>query len=282
MHSGDFSALIRLEELQLERGPLLAERVLGEVALLDQPRPERGFSEVELGRKAIFSYDIGAHFDPTSAGFDGVRINTGGQIRFLGLELGQPPLAIEPAAIEQGDQLTVRLPERIGPNNPQRVRLVFETEIFLFATIFQGAIFAEGQEDLPQPILDGDVAPEVSTNSLRVLAVQGRNPGLLNGLTFSSGAFTPNGDGINDHLEISYTLFGVPESVPVGLKVFSLAGRLLARLQAQEQGAGPQTLQWDGRDNTGQLLAPGLYLLEVAPRADTVGKAKFRPVSIIY
>ena len=45
---------------------------------------------------------------------------------------------------------------------------------------------------------------------------------------------------------------------------------------------GPQHLRWDGRDAQGQLLPPGLYLLEVALQSDEISDRLLRPLGIAY
>jgi hypothetical protein len=50
LHSEDFDAYLRLDSLWVEQAPLLAERILGEVARLDSMQPTRGFSAVDLGK----------------------------------------------------------------------------------------------------------------------------------------------------------------------------------------------------------------------------------------
>ena len=93
---------------------------------------------------------------------------------------------------------------------------------------------------------------------------------------------TPNGDRVNDLVQVSYNLFRLPASVPVELRAYSLDGRQVAHLSFAPQAAGPQHLRWDGRDEQGQLLPPGLYLLEVALQSDGISERLLRPLGIAY
>ena len=46
--------------------------------------------------------------------------------------------------------------------------------------------------------------------------------------------------------------------------MFTLAGKSVLRLAAHGQSAGAgRTLVWDGRDDSGRSVSPGLYLCEV-------------------
>lgn len=280
--SESFDDFIRLDELWIERAPLLASQVLGEVARLDEPRPARGFAEVELGEKTDFAYDLNAAFDgggPT--GFDALRIRTGSIPQFKSLEIDG--VAVEPAeAVAEADALFLRLPERVTRSNSRPMRVVFAAEVFDLATSFEAEILDLEQETLAQPVVAGDVNPDVGTNSLRVLSVSGAKTESLRDVVLSSGVLTPNGDGSNDELIVSYALFGLPEQVPVALEAYTLEGRLVARRVERTQGSGVQQLRWDGRDDSGRALAPGLYLVRVAVEADASTAAHVQPVGIAY
>jgi flagellar hook assembly protein FlgD len=93
---------------------------------------------------------------------------------------------------------------------------------------------------------------------------------------------TPNGDGINDELAVSYSLYGLPEQVSVALSVYALDGRRVAELLLGAQRSGAQTVRWDGRDENGQLLAPGVYLVAVAVQSEQVDDLKMSPLGIAY
>ncbi|MFT5087424.1 MAG: hypothetical protein ACI8PG_001784, partial [Planctomycetota bacterium] len=45
---------------------------------------------------------------------------------------------------------------------------------------------------------------------------------------------------------------------------------------------GPQHVEWDGRDGKGRVLAPGLYLLEIALRAELKTFRHLRPIGVAY
>ena len=131
-------------------------------------------------------------------------------------------------------------------------------------------------------MVGGDVGEALSTNSLRVLGISGQSPDFIQELAFSSPVLTPNGDGVNDELLVNYVLFRLPEAVPVVLDVYSLDGRQVARVEAGLQNSGPQTLSWDGRNQAGEQLPPGLYLTAVDLLSEFSAAPKYRPVGIAY
>ncbi len=295
LQSRSYSDFVRLDSLWVEQAPLLAHEVTGEVARSDELQPARGFAQVELGEMTDFVYDISAQFQ-NEAGFDVVRISTGAPTVFRSLATGESvdntadesPESIafsqvEPAqVVEQEDGVVVYLPQLVNRDSNRSIRVVFAAEVFDLATTFQGEVINSSGISLPQFIVGGDVSQELSTNSLSVLGSSGAVPDLLQDLSLSAATFTPNGDGINDELEIRYSLFHLPEHVPVSLEIYSLDGRKVATLEAGRQRSGTQTVRWDGRDQTRALLTPGLYLLSVAVEADFAASKRIRSVGIVY
>ena len=280
--SSAFDDFVRLDSLWIEQAPLLAREVMGEVARLDEPQPLRGYAEVELGEMTDFVYDVRAAFEgQDQPGFDALRIHTGSRPRFKYLEIGDE--RTEPQeVVEEERGLLIHLSERITRVTNRPLRVIFGTEVFDLATSFEGEVLDLGQETLPQPIIGGDVSDEVSTNSLRVLSISESAPEPVQDLRFSTPVLTPNGDGVNDELEIAYSLFTLPERVSAVLDVYALDGRRVTRIPLGEQNSGPQTIRWNGRDEDQALLAPGLYLVAVSIQAESSAGLKMRPVGIAY
>ena len=135
----------------------------------------------------------------------------------------------------------------------------------------------------PSRSLAGDADEAVSTNSLRVLGANDETPDFIQALALSTPVLTPNGDGVHDQLQIRYSLFRLPGAVPVALEVYALDGRRIARLDKglQDSGAHGRSL-WDGRDETGQFLPPGLYLLSIALQTQLVQAKQLLAVGIAY
>ena len=106
----------------------------------------------------------------------------------------------------------------------------------------------------------------MGAGSLTVRAERGSG-GAIERLRVS--ALTPNGDGINDLLQIEYDLVNLAGSVPVALEVFTLAGIPVATLDTDSGGSGRFTSSWDGRSDASERVPPGLYLLRLTVRADS-------------
>jgi hypothetical protein len=280
--SSEVFAYGRLNSLSIEVSPLLANLVVAEVALLDEPQPEDGVVEVPLGDPVNLTYDVRADFTSNSqVGFDAIRLLTPEAVEFQRFEMGEPLAVVEPDSFVANEgALVVYFPSNpVGPATNAPLRLTFGTRVFNFTTEFEGEVFQIGGENLPQSIDGGDATSLVSTNDLRVTAPLDRLE-VLSELDLESPVITPNGDGIHDGLQLSYTLHGVA-SADVEAGVYDLAGRLVRRLVSATQSEGRYIQRWDGQIQ-GRQVPPGTYLVRVAVETDLGTFEKTRTLAIAY
>ena len=283
LNSEEFDAFVRLDSLWIETSPTLATSVIGEVARLDDPQPLRGVAEVEMGAMTEFVYAVKAEVAVGDAGFDALRIRTGGQPAFKHLEMGTPlRQVVASEVVESANELTIRLPERLNAGRSELIRVVFAAEVFDFAWTFDGEVLDSQSQSLPQPVRDGDVGGDVSTSTLRVLASSTTQAEKIRDLRLSTAVITPNRDGVNDLLEIEYVLLGLPRTVAARLNIHALDGRKVATLAAGHQKSGLQRIRWDGRDASGALLPTGLYLLGLEVEGEAAVIKRLIPVGLAY
>ena len=177
-------------------------------------------------------------------------------------------------------ELLVYFPSnRITPGSHPPMRLTFATRVFNFTTMMAGEVFDPGGENLPQSINGGDASPLVSTNDLRVVAPLEKLQ-VLSGLELGSRILTPNADGVNDDLQISFTLQGIVGG-KLAVELYDLSGRLVRRLVDTTRGEGRYTETWDGTDGSGRVV-PGLYLLRIAVGTDLGTFEDTRTVAVAY
>ena len=141
---------------------------------------------------------------------------------------------------------------------------------------------------LPQQVVGSDVVDLFATdalsdrNSLAVIAdLSSQSKNLVSKFAVEPNPFTPNGDGINDELTVTFDVQRLLAPRPVNLEIFDLSGRRL-RIIERNLSSGGYSQQWDGRDDAGQMVPPGLYLLRISTEADDVGKARTRLISVAY
>ena len=280
--SEEVFAFGRLNSLAIEFSPLLANPVVGEVALMDEPEPADGVVEVPLGELVTLTYDVRADFSSDEqVGFNAIRLRTPEAVAFERFEMGDPLQAIEPDSFFVGDQqLVVYFPSHpiTQASNPP-LRFTFGTRVFNFNTLFEGEVFQIGGENLPQSIDGGDATPWVSTNDLQVFAPL-QYLQVLAGVELGGGVLTPNGDGINDGLAVSFTLQGISlGKVEVG--IYDLGGRLVHRLVSETRSEGHYREIWDGSSGGG-VVAPGLYLVRVSVGTDLGDFEQLRTIAVAY
>ena len=114
----------------------------------------------------------------------------------------------------------------------------------------------------------------VESQSLVVRADLAENAPLSQ-IALNPPVFTPNGDGINDQVNIQIQVFVLEGPKRIEAAVYDLAGHRVRDLSVEaSQASGLHRLVWDGRDQQGVLQPPGLYLVRAgvdtdAPRGHT-------------
>ena len=271
----------RLDSLVVVTSPLLASRVVGEVAVVGQLEPEGNVAQVPAGEETEFVYDLRAEFtDAAQIGFDAVRVLI--PSAFKELEMGDPPAVVVPdSVVEEVSGFSVFLPRPIDGTGDDRLRIRLQATLYDAAAEVSAEAFGRDGATLPQEVESGDASAEVGTNQLRVLAISSSLEKVLGGVQVKPAVLTPQQDGVNDRLQLTYTLYSV-RSTQVEVSVYALDGRRVRRLFSGTQSAGPQAQTWDGRDGGGQLVAPGLYLSRVDVDTEEGRFSRLHPVAVAY
>ena len=291
VETGDVLSIGRIDSLIFEYSPLLVASVTGEVSLADRVEETPGDIEdgsehpleVQAGDEQLLVYDIAASFDaPSQKGYDGVRLDVPTGTRFLRLETGDPLVEIGPDSTHVGDdELVVYFPSnRITAENNRPVRLTLETTILNSSTFFTGDLFDTESDNLPQSIDAGNVRDDMPTNSLRVLALQERLR-FLKDVELTSPVVTPNADGINDRVGIAFDVLFV-ETAQVKVDILDLAGRRIRRLLEDERRRGHYVEWWNGTDESGKTVAPGIYLCHIEVETQSEDAQITKAVSVVY
>jgi len=101
-------------------------------------------------------------------------------------------------------------------------------------------------------------------------------------------AFTPNGDGINDEVRFIFKVVKVGDDSPVEIDIYDLGGRRLRHMVEQRAlSTGEYEMRWDGRDDAGQIVPPGIYYARLGidtdvEGADIAGELVLRTISVAY
>jgi flagellar hook assembly protein FlgD len=126
----------------------------------------------------------------------------------------------------------------------------------------------------------GDATPAAEANRLSIQGALRQE--LVLELKANPPVFTPNGDGINDELQVSYILLRALVQVPIDVTLYDLSGRSIRRLKNNGALNGPQQLLWDGKNEDGVMAPPGIYLLRLSIDTDTGSENRTLLVGLAY
>ena len=169
------------------------------------------------------------------------------------------------------------------------VELRFRSRIFVSGTTFSAEVANSKEADTRIPELwqkadPGNAMEEIDGQGTAVITPIGDQPA-LSALEIGPNPFTPNGDGINDRVRLLLSVSNVDAPRRIEARFFTLAGVEVAVVSSMAAG-GERVLEWQGRsgrDNAGELVAPGLYLCRVHVDSDAgSGNTLVRLVSLAF
>ncbi|MYC73548.1 MAG: hypothetical protein F4X17_22845 [Gemmatimonadetes bacterium] len=248
-----FTTAPRIRSLTIQFGDAPAAReILGEV----WPIAVDSFAPTE------FTYVIRPEFTADDTGFDRLEIRTHAQVQAVsavkrdGTELDLNAFVPE----IQDDHFVVSFPRLQGEDDSfKQLEVSFVVPVLRFGTEFSGWVFDSNDPDqIKQQVRPGNATFRFSGDAIAVSTPVGGR--LLVDITVTSNPLTPNGDGVNETVEIAYKLREVTASRPVQLAIYNLAGQLVVKLPPITARSGEFAHRWDGRDAAQQLVPPGTYI----------------------
>lgn len=264
-----------LRSVHLNFANPVAQRLLGEIG---------PFEVEELGVQRPFSLYVRPEFDRGDSGFDELLLlaPSNMELAMAGLYGGQvadfdgetalnalPGVEVLPTS---RDSLHMRF-DAVQPNGSTQVlRLDFETALFVTGAVLQAALRNSGADGGAWQRIDpGEALPQVIGNTTTIVAAVEQNA-LLMDVVVRPAAFSPNGDGINDRTVFAFNVVRVGDDSPVAAEIYDLGGRSMRRLaQARPFSTGPYEIEWDGRDDGGRVVPPGLYVVQLSVDTDIEG-----------
>ncbi len=255
-----FDATPRIDQLTLQfsESPS-AQEVVGEVWPV----------EVATFEPTQFTYVVRPTFDAADTGFDRLEILTHTQPRVEAVRVDGEAVDLDQFVPQElADRLVVGFPALQGEGDSfKQLEVVFETPVLRFGTEFSGWVFsADDPDQIRQGIKPGNATFRFAGDLLAVQTPVGGK--LFQDVVLGPNPFTPNGDGINDQLQLSYKLREVTADRPVRVRIFDLAGRQVAELASLSSQSGAFQRRWDGRDGAGGLVPPGTYIYRLSLEAE--------------
>ena len=225
--------------------------------------------------------------DVASTGFRFLSVQTPAQLFAVDSVRVDDQTVVFTADLEREGGFDVNLWERVVQDG-SFVQLFFRAAVFIDGTPFQVRVL-DRRRDVESAQVDtvyqfareGDVDPLSLGGSLAV-RLREADPFLVGPLVGTTSLLTPNGDGVNDYLLVSYDVLKLTRPAPVAFEIFSLDGRRIRSGQTAEELSGRHIRIWDGRDAWGRRVPPGTYLYRVRVEAGVGRRARAGIVSIVY
>ena len=241
----------------------LAESAVGEVAP----------NFAKPGEPTVFTYSM---LPEKTNGFDQILLESTSPVEFVSLSLSGEKVNATKMNTKSG--LLVEFPEEIVTD--QLVELRFLSSVFVQSTRFdmflQNSRNASGVRQRVDP---GDADKNVDSNQITVALPVSQS--LIANTDFNTLSVTPNDDGINDELQIKIGVVNVLQTRPLRFRLLDLAGRVHYE-ESVEGTAGQQTFLWNGRNEFGVKVTPGIYLAELCIMGDAGEQIERRLISVSY
>ena len=271
--SSDILSAATVDSIAVEVSPALADSVVGEVWPQD----------AVIGQATELTYWVRSY---NSSGFDQLDIKTQAPVEVIrSVQIDGTDVAWDKEDTEDddGNIVGVRISFPRITGDDRLLRVVFESIALHYNTVFIGRIFdTQRPQNLPQTLVPGDVDadPVAEGDDLSVTTRVADNR--IYFLEAAPAPFTPNGDGVNDQTIVTYDIVNLTGGTPVSVQVYDLAGRLRRVIYSDLDIGGRYQRVWDGADDNGQMLAPGVYLVRVEVAADTGKESKTAIAPLVY
>jgi len=277
--NGDAENAIRIDTLQVQFSPSLVSTAIGEIALASNLQPANGVLEVASGVDTTFVYDIQTAFaNNGQAGYRGIRVEAFPAPTFLDLQTGNPLTSVADVNVISRERGFDVLFPPVSSDNNQPLRVLFDMRLLEHNTPINAWLL--GDEDVPpHPITPGNASEAISTGVMNAFATQSQ-PDIQ--VDLSTTVLTPNGDGINDVAQIDLILSQFAASMNVTIDICDLSGRSVHRLTSAQRSSGSYSDIWNGRDEYGNALPPGLYIVRVAIDGDFKQFEDVRLLGVAY
>lgn len=275
--------------------PPLADELIGEIF----PR------QVEPSKSFSFTYAVRPVMRTTGLlGFDTIEISTPTQVESIDrieildansnlvasrdfAELTDRTMVdgFQIAAVTN-DRFSVRLP--LVQEDGAQARILFRTSVLTYSTNFPSSALISTEPDAAQGITSGEVAvlgqddrPDFSGTT--VLSPKVQAGGILAKVNLGPNPFTPNGDGVNDEIAVDYSLLSLSVPRPVHISIYDLSGQRIRILHdGPERNGRYEDKSWDGRDDQGEMVAPGIYIVRLEVTGDAETDSQSQVIALVY
>ncbi|RKY63016.1 MAG: hypothetical protein DRP99_04940, partial [Candidatus Latescibacterota bacterium] len=230
-------------------------------------------SYVSSVRPTKFTYALRPRIMPGDTGFNTLEVSTpmrADTVRSVRIDGEEVDFDVEYGE----DRFTVRFPK--VTRDQTLVEVEFDCLVLRYFK-FDGRVYDSELEELPQLVEPGDVTDSLPGDNISV-RVSLDEP-IVASVEVHPNPFTPNG--IGESIKISYSLLRL-EECPVSLEIYDLSGNLVREVYRGIDTNGRYIRTWDGRDGSGKLVPPGVYIYRLSVRADQGDEVRSGTVTVVY
>ena len=238
--------------------------------------------EVESGVSSEFVYSLTPTIHKNNTGFNSLEIFTGVKVDgvdYVRIDDEEVDLGMYVPEI-RADRLVVHFPKMEKEASGSLMEVGFRCVVLRYGTEFVGRVYDNESGEVAQLVGSGDASDRYDVDELSVrTSLKGR---LIRSVEIFDGAFSPNGDGLHDEVEIRFDVLKLTGDAPIEVGVYDLAGRK-ARTVYRELGRnGRYVMRWDGKDEDGQLVSPGVYVYRISVESDMESEVYAGAVAVAY
>ncbi len=250
--------------------------------LADSAKAQVTPQEIPAFERTTLTYSIDARMSAGSLGFDTLKIYT-------------PAPSIVDRVTINGSPVSYSV-----QNLPDRMIVAFASTVTtssLVDVVFTTRMIANG--NFPSQLINKNSAwnpqnvdPQITAGaeSWRI-NTSGISQSSLVKVRIDPNPFTPNGDGKNDLAIIDFAVSNIEVPRTLRIHIFDLSGRKIRTVIERMTGISPyygdprfggSGIAWDGKDDNGKVVPPGVYLVQVSLDVNNGGEFITKTVVVAY
>ncbi len=278
-----FQYRLRLQTTTLETPVVRSVKFVYQNSLIaDSTRARITPDTVDVLSASVLTYSITTNLSGASLGIDTISIVTPSPtiVRNVLVNGTAVPYSYTP----QSKSIVIGFPQTIATSSV--IDIVFSTKMIQSGS-FPSVLISKAAPWNPQTI---DPAKTANGSGWTVITAGVPNTPLVD-IIIDPNPFTPNNDGKNDATIIDFSVTKIEVDKPLRINIFDLSGRKVRSLVDRLSGVNPyfgdprkggSGFLWDGKDDNGTLVRPGVYIVQISLDVDNGGQVVTKTVVVAY